>query len=72
MADFTRIIPIIKQWEGGKSKAKTDRASAFPVPDGSGYHTNKGVTWETFLGSAKKVGYSPTIENFYKMPDSIM
>ncbi len=71
MADFNKIIPLIKQWEGGLSKDPTDTASKFPVPDGTGNHTNKGVTWQTFLGSAKKVGYQPTIANFYAMPDSI-
>lgn len=71
MADFNAIVPLIKQWEGGLSKDATDTASKFPVPDGSGNHTNKGVTWQTFLTNAAKLGYQPTIANFYKMPDSI-
>lgn len=71
MADFNKIIPLIKQWEGGLSKDTSDTASKFPVPDGSGNHTNKGVTWQTFSTNAKKLGYQPTIDNFYKMPDAI-
>lgn len=74
MADIKKaqkFIAYIKQWEGGLSKDRGDYAARFPVPDGSGYHTNKGVTWQTFAGSAAKAGYTATPELFYKMPDDI-
>lgn len=71
MADFNLLIPIVKKWEGGLSKDKTDTASAYPVPDGSGYHTNKGLTWKVFEAVAKKYGYVATPKLFYEMPDSV-
>ncbi len=71
MADYTQITSWIKKWEGGLSKAKSDTASAFPVPDGSGYHTNKGVTWKTFVSLAPKLGYTATPKLFYDMPDEV-
>jgi lysozyme family protein len=71
MANFTPLIPIVKKWEGGLSKDPNDTASAFPVPDGSGYHTNKGITWKTFELFAKKYGYVATPKLFYEMPDSV-
>lgn len=71
MADFKKAIPIVIRSEGGLSKDPTDRAAANPVPDGSGYHTNKGITWATFVGSAKKVGYTATPALFYQMPKNI-
>ncbi|MCC7514430.1 MAG: hypothetical protein IT212_07040 [Bacteroidia bacterium] len=71
MADYRLLIPKIKKYEGGLSKAKTDSASKYPVPDGSGYHTNKGITWQTFKNSATKIGYTATPSLFYEMPDQI-
>lgn len=71
MADYKQITSFIKKWEGGLSKAKTDTASAYPVPDGSGYHTNKGVTWKTFITLAPKLGYTATPKLFYDMPDDV-
>jgi lysozyme family protein len=71
MANYALMIPWIQKWEGGLSKAKTDSASADPVPDGSGYHTNKGITWTTFKSMAPKIGYTPTPNLFYKMPQDI-
>jgi lysozyme family protein len=69
MANYLLIVPFIKKWERGLSKAKTDRASKDPVPDGSGWHTNKGVTWATFRDLAPKLGYLATPTLFYEMPD---
>lgn len=71
MADYKQMVSWIKKWEGGLSKATTDSASKDPVPDGSGYHTNKGVTWTTFKSLASKLGYDATPALFYKMPDDI-
>jgi lysozyme family protein len=58
-------LGYILRWEGGLSKHERDSASRHPVPDGSGYHTNKGVTWRVF---ASIYGTSNTaISRFYEM-----
>lgn len=66
MADASKVIPFILKWEGGLSKDKADKASANPVPDGSGYHTNKGITWKTW--SSMYGSGSNSIKDFYAMP----
>lgn len=72
MANINAVnLAYIKRWEGGLSKDKNDPAAIDTVPDGSGYHTNKGVTWQTFKGQAKLLGYTATPELFYKMPDNV-
>lgn len=74
MANYLDIVPFIRKAEGGLSKAKTDTASKDPVPDGSGYHTNKGVTWTTFKSFQSRLGIKTTadlIKMFYAMPDSV-
>lgn len=71
MADFKLAIPIIKRSEGGLSKNPNDTASKWPVPDGSGFHTNKGITWLSFTFYAKSLGYEPTPKLFYDMPEHI-
>lgn len=75
MADFRRQIGFIKKWEGGLSNNPNDTASAHPMPcmyaGQYGWHTNKGITWQTFSSNAVLLGYSPTCENFILMPDSI-
>lgn len=71
MANYLIPIPSIKKWEGGLSKHAADNASANAVPDGSGYHTNKGITWATFIAMQSIVGYTATPELFYEMPESI-
>jgi lysozyme family protein len=62
-------------WEGGLSRALTDTASSNPCPVSfngkTGWHTNKGVTWTTFVSLAPALGYSPTADNFFAMPRSI-
>ncbi len=62
---------LIRKWEGGLSKNPADRAAAFPLPDGSGFHTNIGITWKTFSGNALKLGYAATPEIFKEMPADI-
>jgi lysozyme family protein len=51
MADASKIIPHILQWEGGLSRNPADTASKNPAPCSyngkTGYHTNKGVTYTT-------------------------
>lgn len=71
MADYKNIIPFILEAEGGLSKSKADTASNDPVPDGSGHHTNKGITWTTFKNSAPKCGFIASPELFYSMPDYV-
>lgn len=65
MADHKYIIPFILKWEGGLSSDAGDTAAAHQVPDGSGNHTNKGVTWKVwefvFGNSAESV------KRFYAM-----
>ncbi len=56
MADFNKFdLKGLFNNEGGLSKATTDWASKYPVPDGSGFHTNKGVMWDTFKNLAPTV-----------------
>lgn len=58
-------LDYILRWEGGLSKHQRDSASRHPVPDGSGNHTNKGVTWRVF---ASIYGNSAdAVQRFYKM-----
>lgn len=71
MADYKNIISFIKEKEGGLSHNQNDSAKADPVPDGTGVHTNKGVTWSTFKAMAFTLQYEPTIDLFYQMPDAI-
>lgn len=63
--DFSKLV---SNFEGGLSKDKIDYASKNPVPDGSGYHTNRGIQWITFKDCAKKVlNVEPTPTNFYAL-----
>jgi len=75
LADSKKIIPFILKWEGGLSKDPADSASKYPAPcpyNGvHGYHTNKGITYQTFESLAKKLGYDPSCNNFYTMPVDI-
>lgn len=75
MADYKFPIPFFLKKEGGLSRATTDSASRNPSPctfnGKTGYHTNKGVTYSSFVGLAPKLGYSPSCENFLSMPTSI-
>jgi hypothetical protein len=58
-------LDYILKWEGGLSKHPRDSAARHPVPDGSGYHTNKGITWRVFrsiYGSSQDA-----VVRFYRM-----
>jgi lysozyme family protein len=68
MANYKNIIPFIRKVEGGLSKAQTDMARLHPVPDGSGYHTNKGITWQTW--SSVFGSDANSIKRFYAMSDA--
>lgn len=64
MADINKVnFDYIKKWEGGLSRNPRDSASKHTVPDGSGYHTNMGVTWATW-----KFHFGEDIKGFYAMP----
>lgn len=71
MADYKNIVAHTLYSEGGKSKDPADNAARNPVPDGSGYHTNKGVTWSTFVALSPVIGYKATADLFYVMPTEI-
>jgi lysozyme family protein len=71
VANHRLVLPLIRKVEGGLSRAKTDSARFDPVPDGSGYHTNRGVTWATFKGLSARLGYAATPALFYQMPPAI-
>lgn len=71
MANYKNNISQTLYYEGGLSKDKNDPASKNPVPDGTGYHTNKGVTWATFTSMAAKLGYTATPKLFYEMPNDL-
>jgi lysozyme family protein len=73
MANYKEIIPFILQAEGGLSKAKTDKASLDLVPDGKGFHTNKGITWTTLKKYQSRLGVSQDmlIQIFYMMPQHV-
>lgn len=72
---LSKLVPFMKKKEGGLSRDPKDTASRYPAPwsynGKTGYHTNKGITYETFKSNAARFGYAPTKDNFFKMPDSI-
>lgn len=63
MADLKKVnTAFILKWEGGLSRDKNDTASSHCIPDGSGIHTNKGVTWLIW-----KATFGNDIKGFYAM-----
>nr|WP_294860238.1 glycosyl hydrolase 108 family protein [uncultured Fluviicola sp.] len=72
---LSRLAVFIKRWEGGLSRDPDDNASSDPAPwefkGQTGWHTNKGITYKTFKNNAARLGYAPTADNFFNMPDSI-
>jgi hypothetical protein len=81
MAVIDSIIPFTYKWEGGLSRSASDTAKRKPAPyaikdpkDGklkTGWHTNKGVTYEAFQAASKKYGFADTAQNFERMPEDI-
>ncbi len=81
------MIKDLAEWirlkEGGLTDSLNDSASSFPVPGtytklkhgkqhtSSTWHTNKGVTYRTYLDSSKTLGYNPTIDGFFNMPNDL-
>jgi lysozyme family protein len=68
---LSKLIPYMLKAEGGLSNDPKDSASKFPSPTVQKYHTNKGITYKTFINLASKLGYDPTIQNFLSMPNNI-
>jgi lysozyme family protein len=71
MSDPLIYIEFTEAREGGLSNAKTDTASKYAWPQPPNYHTNKGITRETFERLGPILGYKPTYELFIEMPDVI-
>ena len=75
MANFNSAIPYIKKAEGGLSRDQKDPAAKFASPYTykglTGWHTNKGITYQTFKGLSAKLGYADNATNFLTMPDAI-
>ena len=57
MADYQKLVPIIKKWEGGFVNDPSD----------SGGATNKGVTLSTFRSF---YGFNKTVEDLKKLSDT--
>lgn len=70
-----KLSKFIQKWEGGLSRDTKDTASSNPAPwtykGQTGWHTNKGITYSAFVSNANRLGYAPTAENFFTMPDAI-
>lgn len=75
MANYKNIAPFFLKWEGGLSRSTKDTASSYPAPwpyQGLyGWHTNKGITYKTFVGMAPRMGYEINPDNFFIMPAEI-
>jgi lysozyme family protein len=72
MANYRSRVSGMLYDEGGLSKSPLDTTAARnPVPDGSGNHTNKGVTWAAFSMLGPKLGYKATPQLFYSMPQEV-
>lgn len=85
-ADWKLMVPYVLKWEGGLSSSLADPAhlKPSPVPDPHhpkdphkpelgfcNYHTNKGVTWETFEAHCVTL-YQPALpEVFMQMPPEV-
>jgi len=69
---YNNLVNFIKQKEGGLSNDSGDLIAAKnPSPTPQKYHTNKGVTYKTFIDSAASLKYNPSTENFLNMPNNI-
>lgn len=75
MASHKNIVPFFLKWEGGLSRDTKDSASNNPAPwpykGLTGWHTNKGITYTTFVTMAPRMGYDITPDNFFIMPNEI-
>lgn len=75
MADWKFGASFIKPGEAGLSRATTDVAHLNPAPwahnGQTGWHTNKGITFETFKTYAPVLGYTCDAATFFSMPDDV-
>ena len=73
MADYRKAIPHVLRWEGGLSSDPKDTAAQGAVTSkllkGYPIHTNRGVTYTTWLNTADKVGNPKTEQAFLNMTD---
>ena len=76
MADFNKYYPFLASSEGGLSADPNDKsAAAYPshyvmtTGKWKGYkvHTNRGVTYRTFIANAKAVGLKPDTPTFINL-----
>lgn len=65
MADYKHLPKFILLAEGGEVTDTTDTASVNPCPDGTGVHTNKGITWTVW--SSKNGTSQDSIDRFHAM-----
>lgn len=67
--DYKKIIEHTQKWEGGLSRDKNDSASVNPNPlpykGQTGWHTNKGITYATWVSLFGKDSNA----EFYEMKD---
>lgn len=74
---FEDLVKFTLRMEGGISDDKTDTASVKPLVgvytvNGKTYnnpHTNKGITYKTYLDSSNSLGYVPSNKEFLDMPN---
>lgn len=75
MANYRLLIPHMKKWEGGLSADPDDTAASYPSSylktnnpyKGKKVHTNDGVTFRTWVDTAKELGHPATTDAFIKM-----
>jgi lysozyme family protein len=70
MANYKAIIPHMLKWEGGYSSDPNDEArstSTSKLLNGHPIHTNKGITYATWLNSASTLGHPKTEQAFLNM-----
>jgi lysozyme family protein len=69
-AEQIKLTNFIKKWEGGLSRDKNDSASSFTCPTPykgvGGYHTNKGITYKTWVSFFGK----DNDKRFFEMNDN--
>jgi len=78
MANYRLLIPHMIKWEGGLSADPEDTASSYPstykMPynpyKGKPVHTNKGITFKTWVSTSKELGHPSNTDAFIKMTDA--
>lgn len=75
MANYKLILPSVAKFEGGLSSDPRDscskkRSDVIDPKNGLGYHTNKGVCYETWLSASKKLGFNSSGKSFVAMTKS--